>query len=784
MKSASLFTTICGVNDASRHKYTFFAILSAFLLAAGCDDDSSSGGKCGENEIDNNGTCICDVAKNYYGTADSCLLCKGEHKIVKDNQCVCDSDYEDDGNGGCNASSDVCKNVTCGDHGTCKDDGGTAVCNCETGYHVDPADAKKCVSDTPQSDVCKDVDCGGHGTCKDDEGTAVCDCETGYHVDPADSANCISDTPQSEICKDVDCGGHGTCKDDGGTAVCDCETGYRVDPNNLGNCVADASAVDVCEHVSCDGHGTCKANEDEAVCECETGYELDKNDKTHCISICEGITCGDHGYCYGETGTPVCDCMQGYVADPQNALNCVADTTDPCKDKTCDGHGTCVPAGKSNYYCICDPGYLPATKLTTCWEDPADSNGNGMKDLHETAPDQGTDCRDKSVRNKCSDFCDSFIGYKCSTKCKSDDQCNDSSLFCRSDGRCVPKVFKTNWYVSQPNSEIKFPAGKGQGCHYTIDWGDGSEPEQFTECDKPYRTHTYKDIGHILISVTGEIYDWACLIDIKAEPPQHVCGRENPVYLRSVFSFGPISLGHGAFYGADALNDFKNVDIPNPRSMSMNRMFYNAVWFNQPINHWDTSNVYVLDSTFYHAEKFNQPLNDWDTSNVTNMESMFYYAKSFNQPLNGWNTAKAELMYEMFYRAEKFNQPLNDWDTSNVKDMDRMFACAEKFNQPLNSWNTANVRDMSYMFSGSKSFNQPLNSWNTANVTNMEYMFKDAKAFNQSLEKWDVTEIKKHYSRYHYMFSGSGLSSDNWNKMVTENEGWASMSKQDLGIDY
>jgi len=63
-------------------------------------------------------------------------------------------------------------------------------------------------------------------------------------------------------------------------------------------------------------------------------------------------------------------------------------------------------------------------------------------------------------------------------------------------------------------------------------------------------------------------------------------------------------------------------------------------------------------------------------------------------------------------------------------------------------------------------------------------MFKDAKAFNQSLEKWDVTEIKKNYDRYLYMFSGSGLSSDNWNKMVTENEGWASMSKYELGIKY
>ena len=59
--------------------------------------------------------------------------------------------------------------MTCGDHGTCKDDGETAVCDCETGYRVDPDNLRNCVADASSVDVCEYVSCDGHGTCKANE---------------------------------------------------------------------------------------------------------------------------------------------------------------------------------------------------------------------------------------------------------------------------------------------------------------------------------------------------------------------------------------------------------------------------------------------------------------------------------------------------------------------------------------------------------------------------------------------------------------------------------------
>jgi len=79
------------------------------------------------------------------------------------------------------------------------------------------------------------------------------------------------------------------------------------------------------------------------------------------------------------------------------------------------------------------------------------------------------------------------------------------------------------------------------------------------------------------------------------------------------------------------------------------------------ISNWDTSRVTSMYRMFYEAEFFNQPLNDWKVSNVTNMWGMFFKASSFNQPLNNWNVSNVIYMNSafMFRDATAFNQPLH-----------------------------------------------------------------------------------------------------------------------------
>ena len=52
------------------------------------------------------------------------------------------------------------------------------------------------------------------------------------------------------------------------------------------------------------------------------------------------------------------------------------------------------------------------------------------------------------------------------------------------------------------------------------------------------------------------------------------------------------------------------------------------------IRNWDVSSVTNMDRMFYSASSFNQPLNKWNVSNVTDMSFMFGLCDSLNQPLH------------------------------------------------------------------------------------------------------------------------------------------------------
>lgn len=143
---------------------------------------------------------------------------------------------------------------------------------------------------------------------------------------------------------------------------------------------------------------------------------------------------------------------------------------------------------------------------------------------------------------------------------------------------------------------------------------------------------------------------------------------------------------------------------------NMKELFDDSLQFNEPIGHWDTSNVTDMGHMFSDAYRFNQPIGMWDTSNVKNMAWMFSGAKRFNQPIGNWNTSKVENMALMFANATSFNQPIGNWDVRNVTNMTRMFFRATAFNQPIGNWDIRNVIKMRYMFQDS-GFRHDLSTW-------------------------------------------------------------------------
>ena len=141
------------------------------------EDDGNGGckakdtNKCGENEIESDGSCACDNTNGYYGEPGSCAKCEGSNKVIKENQCSCADNYENDGNGGCKAK-DTNK---CGENEI--ESEGSCVCDESKGYYGDPG---SCVS------------CNGAGKIYAD-GTCGCDATKGWITGTGDSCVCNTD---------------------------------------------------------------------------------------------------------------------------------------------------------------------------------------------------------------------------------------------------------------------------------------------------------------------------------------------------------------------------------------------------------------------------------------------------------------------------------------------------------------------------------------------------------------------------------------------------------------
>lgn len=69
------------------------------------------------------------------------------------------------------------------------------------------------------------------------------------------------------------------------------------------------------------------------------------------------------------------------------------------------------------------------------------------------------------------------------------------------------------------------------------------------------------------------------------------------------------------------------------------------------IKHFNTISIdtsYVTNMRCMFDENFNQPINHWNVSNVTNMSKMFSGAYKFNQSLNNWNLYVGVDLKDMF----------------------------------------------------------------------------------------------------------------------------------------
>ncbi|MBQ9243348.1 MAG: BspA family leucine-rich repeat surface protein, partial [Proteobacteria bacterium] len=608
---------------------------------------------------------------------------------------------------------------------------------------------------------------------------------------------------------------------------------------NHGICISDTPAP-ACTK------GTLKCSDD------NTKVQLCKNNSWTTLANCpDGCT---NGACI--THKPAKTCAEGALKcsdDNKQVLVCANDTwltketcDNGCTNGVCasnepaptcaEGALKCSDDNKQVLVCANDTWVTKETCTHECFNSfcanaaqKGDDNRNHMNDIYETAPNQGKACRKyadcDTAPGKGDGFCDSFIGYKCSTKCTSDVQCVDDDEFhyiCRPDGRCAPDTFSfvvdINDRNSVDNHALCFEADSVIDCNFTIDWGDGTPTENISSVDdlrnhsvveednSEFFCHDYPSIGKYTVKIKGK-YDGFKLGEM------YEYGTNSPQQIVEIKSFGPVGLGikgngTDAFRNYFSLKSISQIDIPDALKLtSLHHACTNdyvsneeiceqicdlntdwdEIWYSNcysdchefdhtsfcffSLNHWDTSNVTDMSYIFYDAQTYNYPVNDWDTSNVTDMSHMFDGAKAFNQPINNWDTSNVTDMSWMFYDAASFNQPINNWDTSNVTYMSGMFEGASTFNQPINNWDTSNVTHMFDMFRGASAFNQTINNWDTSMVTSMSWMFYDASSFNQPLNNWDTSNVTDMSG----MFEGASTFNqplNNWDTSKVTNMSW------------
>lgn len=313
--------------------------------------------------------------------------------------------------------------------------------------------------------------------------------------------------------------------------------------------------------------------------------------------------------------------------------------------------------------------------------------------------------------------------------------------------------FIMSWEIPLGNLTLTLPVHGLYTYDFTVDWGDGTPAETFTNTDLNI-THIYTTAGRYDVSISGDfpyMGGWnSCagdnrLVDVKQ------WGSIQWLNMRRMFcEAGRVNFSatdapdlsqvddmHEFLKGALLFNSSINHwNVSNVQDFS--GFFHEATIFNQPLNNWNMSNARYLDRMFRTAEMFNQNINNWNIPQATSMNEMFRSAFSFDQPIGNWNVSQVTSMSGTFYSAYKFKQDISSWNVGNVVSMFQMFKNAYRFNSPLNNWDVSSVQDFSEMFSRAISFDRPLNSWVLSSANNLTLMFEKAWSMTQDLSCWNL----------------------------------------------
>lgn len=193
----------------------------------------------------------------------------------------------------------------------------------------------------------------------------------------------------------------------------------------------------------------------------------------------------------------------------------------------------------------------------------------------------------------------------------------------------LERKFVTTWKTDNPgktsSTQITIPTNPGINpntgskfvYNYKVEWGDGTSDMGVTG-DK---VHTYATAGTYTVSISGtfpsfQFKDFNSWADRKNE--------SDSMKLLTVEEWGTNAWQsfENAFQSCENL-EIKATDAPNLTAVkSMKYMFTGATKFNQPIGHWNVSNVVNMEGLFQNANTFNQDLSGWERTTPGNVSTI------------------------------------------------------------------------------------------------------------------------------------------------------------------
>jgi surface protein len=265
------------------------------------------------------------------------------------------------------------------------------------------------------------------------------------------------------------------------------------------------------------------------------------------------------------------------------------------------------------------------------------------------------------------------------------------------------------------NDDANFCAFTCTGA-YTVDWGDGSTPEDFASNTIAYHNFNWADYDASTLTSRG--------------------------YRQAVVTVTPQSG-----------QSLTNINLAVKHNQSGLVSGYSSGWLDLELYGPNLTNLSVSSSAYTTRHRLLEQCTLKNIGNLTNMSYMFNGCSSLQKIwVNSENVTDMTMMFNGCGSLKSVELS----DTSSVTNMNRMFQGATSI-QSIPLFDTSSVTTMPYVFSGCFSLNR-LPGWDMAAVTNVTGMFLNCT----SLARVEATGISRTVS-----FANCKLSSADLDEIYT-----------------